>query len=86
VVAALGVGETAAGAGEVWIKRSRVLVCSVGVTTGCVALPDLYQVPGQSVPVGAQEATRDVDALPLGGAAMAGGEIRVLRMDIVGPE
>ena len=52
-----------------------MLVGVMGVTAGGVALPDLHQLPPKRLPVGPQQAPRDVDALALRCSALADGKV-----------
>ena len=76
-VPALGVGEAAAGAGEVRVERRRVLVALVEVAAGGVRLPDLDQ--RVAAPAGRPSSTRprDDDALAQRLAVVLAGEVGV---------
>ena len=60
-----------------------MLVGVMGVTAGGVALPDLHQLPRKRLPVGPQQAPRDVDALALRCSALTDREVCVLPIDVV---
>ena len=81
-VVAGGIGDAAAGAGEIGIERGLVLVHHVPVAAGGIALPDLDQRVGHGPSALVEHAALDDDALPLGLAGVLPGEVGFLRRHV----
>src|SRR3989442_13416112 len=62
-VASLGVGQAAAGAGEVRVERRGMLVTVVDVPAGGIRLPDLDERVPDGPPVALEHAAADEDPL-----------------------
>src|SRR5262249_55482408 len=82
LIATLLVRYHAAGAGEVGIEGSIMLVDLVPVAAGGIALPNLDQAVGHGTAALVEHAPRHDDALPLRLAGMLAGEVRLLRSDV----
>ena len=82
-IAAFGVGDGVAAAGEVWIERRVVLIDRVGVAACGVGLPDFDERVRQRLSVFIDDAAGDDDALAerLGGMLL--GEIEGFYVDEV---
>src|SRR5450631_4828785 len=76
-VPSLGIGDAAAGAGEVGIQRGGVLVDGVGIPTRRVRLPDLDQGVGDRPAALVEDTAGDDDALTLRLALVLSGEVVV---------
>ena len=82
----VGVGDGAAGAGEVRVQRCVVQVTLVVVATGGVGLPDLHQDARHRQAVFIEHTPVNDDAFALGLAVMLGGQVVVLRVDALGAD
>src|SRR5205085_11323895 len=81
-VAAVGVGEAAAGAREVRVERRRVAVDLVRVASGGVRLPDLDERVRDRAPAGVEHVARDNDPLAVRLARMLARQVAVDGADV----
>ena len=82
-VAAVGVGEAAAHAGEVRVDRGRVLVALVDVAAGGVGLPDLDQLADDRPAVAVEHPAGDDHPLAHRLAAVLDGQVGLERVDVL---
>ena len=85
-VAAVGVGQAAADAGEVRVERGRVLVALVDVAAGRVGLPDLDQLAGAPAAVAVEHPAGDDDPLADRLAAVLDGQVGLERVHVACPK
>ena len=85
-IRAVRLGQATAHPDEVRVDRRRVLVDLVAVATGSISLPDLDQLARHRRAGLVEQPSGDDDALPDRLAGMAGGQIGIQRVDVLGAE
>src|ERR1700682_4022843 len=84
-VATLGVGQRAAGAGEIRIERRRMLVAMMDITAGGVRLPDFHEGARYRTAVFVEHASRDDNPLALRLALVLAGKVGIVGHDFIVP-
>src|SRR5690554_6300333 len=82
-ILAVVIGNHATGTGKIWVKRRRMLITLVNITSGSICLPHLDELITHGATLAIDDLAGDRNALPQWFSVVVQGQIRFNRGNIV---